>query len=62
MPVSPNLGCFGSSNRGRGKQMHNVGVSLVVALALSAVLLVAAAQPRCSDATRWIEAAAKQRQ
>jgi hypothetical protein len=41
--------------------MHNVGIGLVVALALTAVVLVSGVQKPCSDtAARIAEATAKQ--
>ena len=42
--------------------MHNVGVGLMIALAFSAVVLVAVAQKPCPDTLNRIEAATKQRQ
>jgi len=43
--------------------MHNVGLGLVVALALTAVVLVSGAQMPCSNATaRIADAAAKRLQ
>jgi hypothetical protein len=42
--------------------MHNVGLGLVIALALTAVVLVAAAQMPYSDAAARIEVAVKQMQ
>jgi hypothetical protein len=42
--------------------MHNVGLGLVVALALAAVVLVARAQKPCPDAAALIAEAVKQMQ